>query len=231
MRMCFSEGKKKKKEKTRTFHVDPDSIDTALHTLCSTISKCSFFFFLIHSFCSNYPPRYFLHNRPEEERGIRAERRRRKEKKGEKRWKQRIEKRGREKKRWEEELPENSDARALPGDDNLLFAVGPPASIHTRWALRYVHTPPRLRKRTKREPNATKESRNQESKARRGGEYGGEQWVGCWCWWSWLDRGGERLKKRNRDKGNGGDGGGRKMPKKRNENARVGVLLPADLSY
>lgn len=26
---------------------------------------------------------------------------------------------------------ENSDAHALPGDDNLLFAVGPPASIHT----------------------------------------------------------------------------------------------------
>lgn len=128
MRMCFSEGRKKgKKEKTRTFHVDPDSIDTALHTLCSTISKCPFFFIRII--------RRGIFYTTDQKRRERA--------------RERIEKKRREREQVSgEELPENSDARALPGDDNLLFAVGPPASIHTRWAVRYVHTP-RLSKEEK----------------------------------------------------------------------------------
>lgn len=43
----------------------------------------------------------------------------------------------REKKRGKDEReahsPENSNAHLLLGDDNLLFVVRPPASIHTGW--------------------------------------------------------------------------------------------------
>ena len=96
--VCVS-ARGEKKGKTRTFHVDPDSIDTALHTLRSTISECPFFFFLFillelsAAVFSTQPTRrgdiyIYIYIYIYAQRGG--------EKRREKRWKQGIEKRERE---------------------------------------------------------------------------------------------------------------------------------------